>query len=143
MADVGGHFSTDKVFTGVNLTASTPYQFVLTRLQATQLSLLSDLTVQFKLGGTTLVTGNLLALFGGTGSNTATLDFTTPANLSPAGPLEITIGGDTTVGLIGSPLVFSSATFNQVPEPGTWIMLGLGAILLVAAQRFRQPMAAR
>lgn len=62
---IAGSFSADKIFTGVNLAASTPYQFTLTRSVATQLSALNDVSLQIKVGGVQLYSSNIVSLFGG------------------------------------------------------------------------------
>ena len=134
---VNGSFSTDKVFTGVNLTINTPYQFTLTKSAETQIGLLGTLTVQVSVGGVAVQQTNLLNLFTANTGNTATVNFTTPATLNPAGPLEITLSGTTTAGLLGGAVTFNGATFNQVPEPGAWVFLCVGLGLLGGAQRLR------
>jgi len=131
-----GNFSVGKTFTSVNLTASTPYQFVLTASQASQIALLSNLSLTITIAGVQVNSSSLFSLFNG-GTN-ATVNFTTPAVLNPAGPLGITIAGTTTAALLGGAVTFSGATFDQVPEPKTWAFLAAGLGLLSSVQSIRR-----
>ncbi len=148
---VGGTFSATKPLS-VNFLPNQSYSFTLTTTTNSALNLLSGFNVAF----TTVdngVTTNVFSASNGAGllgiaqvinlfgtGNTATFNFTAPANVDTTVPITFTISGGLTASALGSSFSFTDATLNAVPEPGTFGAMGVGIVGL-ALLRFRHRLA--
>ena len=137
-------FTISKTFTGQTLAANTTYVFTLTTTNSGILSLLSGINVDLKAGvndiaNTATGTGlssviNLLGLFSG---NTATFSFTTSAGVDTTDPVSLTFGGSGLLSAGSNSVTFSGATLaaQSTPEPATYALLGLAAMLGIVLRR--------
>ncbi len=150
-AGVGGTFSATKAL-GVSFVPNQAYSFTLTTTTNAALNALSGANVTF----TTVDNGTTTNVFnasGGTGllglvqvinlfgtGNTATFNFTAPANVDTTVPITVTISGGLSATALGSSFSFTNGTLNAVPEPGTIGAMGVGIVAL-ATLRFRRRLA--
>ncbi len=145
-----GNFSATKALS-VDFVPNQSYSFTLVTTNNAALSLLSGFNVAFTTNGSTPATvysasngtgllgaAQLLSLFGS--GNTATFNFTAPANVDTTAPITVTISGQLAASALGSTFSFTSATLNAVPEPGTVGAMGVGMAGL-AMLHFRRRLA--
>lgn len=146
-----GNFSATKAI-AVDFVPNQSYSFTLSTTTNSALNLLSGFNVAFTTvdGGTTttvysasggvgLLSIVQVANLFGTG-NTATFNFTAPANVDATVPITITVSGALAASALGSTFTFTNGTLNAVPEPGTVGAMAVG-IAALATLRFRHRLA--
>ncbi len=144
---LGATFNANKDFTTAGLQPSSTYALTFTSTNSGSVNLLGSAGFSLSLGGTTfantstglgiLGVANVLGVLNNGG--TTTVQFTTPANITPASTVNIAFLGTlgTTVGLGNTTLVVSGASISQVPEPSTvaTALIGMVGLAVWRARR--------